>query len=388
VSLKKLASSPFPIAQAPQAYEALKAEGTRPLLVLLHYPDSETAQIRRVPVSPSPARAGTIRVALAGAGGFAQGMHLPNMIKLRDRYQLRAVMSRTGANARAVATQYEAAYATTDFAEVLADPEIDLVMIATRHHLHGPMVLEALQAGKHVFVEKPLALTAEELDAIERFYKQQTAVAPVLMTGFNRRFSPAVQEALQVLRGRTTPLMINYRMNAGYIPPEHWVHTPEGGGRNIGEACHIYDVFQAFTQSNVHSVQALAAKPAAPQWARNDNFIATIGYGDGSVCSLTYTALGAKTYPKERMDIFADGKVVILDDFKDLQVHGAKHKSWSSKSPQKGQFEELEALADTLLKGKPWPISLHEQIQTSRLSLEVERQLFSAPDTAIAGVIS
>jgi predicted dehydrogenase/threonine dehydrogenase-like Zn-dependent dehydrogenase len=384
VSLTNMSSAPYAISEAANAYEALKGEGARPLLVLLHYPESNTAMVRRVAVSQRRASTGAIRVALAGAGGFAQGMHLPNMLKLRDRYQLRAVMSRTGANAKAVATQYEAAYATTDYAEVLADPEIDLVIIATRHNLHGSMVLDALRSGKHVFVEKPLAVTAAELDAVEQFYEQSPDV-PILMTGFNRRFSPGVCEARKILKARTTPVIINYRMNAGYIPLDHWVHGPEGGGRNIGEACHIYDVFQAFTGSRVRAVHAAALNPSSPQWARNDNFVATISYSDGSVCTLTYTALGDKNYPKERMEIFADGKVIALDDYKALHVHGGKHKGWSSQAPQKGQFQELEALAGAISGGDPWPISLEEQLQTSRLSLEIERQIFSASATALEG---
>ena len=177
---------------------------------------------------------------------FAEGTHVPNLAKLDADFELRAVMSRTGSTAKGVATRNEAAYATTDLDQVLGDPEIDLVLISTRHDLHAPLALRALRAGKHVFVEKPLALTAEELDEIESFYAEP-ADAPLLMTGFNRRFSPAVQKLREQLAGRTAPIVADYRMNAGYIPLDHWVHGPEGGGRNIGEACHVYDVFDSLT---------------------------------------------------------------------------------------------------------------------------------------------
>lgn len=375
VRLGNLYHQPYLIDKAGEAYDALKGSGDKPLLVLLEYPERDGLRITRVPLRTVEAKSGKIRVALAGASSFAQGMHLPNMLKLRDRFTLQAVMSRTGANARAVATQYEAAYCTTEYEDILKDDEVDLVMVTTRHDLHGPMVLQALRAGKHVFVEKPLSLKEEEVTEIERFYAEHPN-GPLLMVGFNRRFSPAMQTIRGILANRITPIIANYRMNAGYIPLDHWVHGPEGGGRNIGEACHIYDLFNSLTGTpQVEAVNAYSITPSSKQWARNDNFVATLKYADGSVCTLTYTALGDKSYPKERMEVFADGKVLTMDDYKSVTVHGGKHKGWSSAAMQKGQMEELEALSATLLKGATWPISLEEQLQASRVSFEVENQI-------------
>ena len=375
ICLDNLHKEPFSIEQAGDAYEALKGEGEKPLLVLLQYPERENARNKRVQLRPTSLKTDKIRIALAGASSFAQGMHLPNMVKLRDHYSLRAVMSRTGSNARAVATQYEADYCTTSYDEILSDDNVDLVMVATRHDLHGEMVLQALRAGKHVFVEKPLSLKIEEVDEIEKFYAEASS-PPLMMVGFNRRFSPAMQTISKVMEGRTTPIIANYRMNAGYIPLEHWVHGPEGGGRNIGEACHIYDVFNLLVgTTDVEAISAYSVTPSSKQWARNDNFVATIKYSDGSVCTLTYTALGDKSYPKERLDVFADGKVLVMDDYKSVSVHGGSHKGWSSKSVKKGQMEELELLSDALMKGAEWPISLDEQLNATRISFEVERQI-------------
>lgn len=374
VTLANLYGKPYPIEKAVSAYEALQGEGAKPLLVLLEYPAREEAGSGRIVLRASPVGNGVIRVGLTGAGGFAQGMHLPNLAKLSKDYRLRAVMSRTGANALAVATQNAADYAISDYQELLADNSLDLVMIATRHDLHGGMVLAALQAGKHVFVEKPLAMTMDELDAIAAFYRDNQE-APLLMTGFNRRFSPAMTRAKEILAERATPLIINYRMNAGFLPPDHWVHGPEGGGRNIGEACHIYDLFNFFTEAEVVEIQAMAIVPSGRQWARNDNFVATVKYSDGSICTLTYTALGAKSYPKERMDIYADGKVISMDDYKTLSIAGGKHGGWRSAGPRKGQLEELTALAHSLRTGATWPISLADQLAATRVSFEVERQI-------------
>lgn len=374
VSLANMRTRTFPIDDAVQAYDSLKAEDGKPLVTFLAYPPSETAFQRRIAVHPPMAREGRIRVAVVGAGGFAQGMHLPNLEKLRDCFELRCIMSRTGANARGAASQYGASYTTTDYDQVLQDPDIDLVLIATRHDLHGRMALQALQAGKHVFVEKPLTIFQQELQAIQDFYRH-AAEPPLLMTGFNRRFSPAIEFIQKVFAQRTTPLMVNYVMNAGFIPRDHWVHSQEGGGRNLGEACHIYDLFNYLTGSQCASVSAHSITTASRQWSKNDNFIATIAYADGSICSLTYTALGHRSFPKETMEIFAEGKVASLQDYRTVSITGARQRSWRSASQQKGQMEELKALADTLLRGNPWPISLEEQIQATNLAFEIEEQI-------------
>jgi len=375
VSLDGLGRESFPIAEAADAYEALKSGAAKPLLVLLEYPavEGEPEPERVTRLRTTPRKSGRIRVALVGAGAFAQAQHVPNLIKLRDAFEIRAVMSRTGATAKAVAARAEAAFATTDFEAVLSADDVDLVLISTRHDLHAPLALRALEAGKHVFVEKPLALTAEELDAIAAFYAGRDG-APLLQTGFNRRFSPAVERLRELLAGRTSPMVANYRMNAGYLPLDHWVHGPQGGGRNIGEACHVYDVFDAVVAAEETNVQAQAIRPSSRHWAVNDNFVATIGYADGSVCTLTYTALGHRDHPKERLDVYADGRVFSLDDYKSLSVDGGEG-GWRSTTVRKGHVEELEALAAALREGGPWPIPLEQQLQATRISFAVERAL-------------
>jgi predicted dehydrogenase/threonine dehydrogenase-like Zn-dependent dehydrogenase len=373
LDLAALPQQRFEIDQAETAYAALGGEH-KPLLVLLSYPEREDAERRRVETRTVAAKSGRIGVALVGAGSFAQGSHVPNLLKLRDSFQIRAVMSRTGATAKAVAARTEAAYATTDLGEVLADPEIDLVLIATRHDLHAAQTLEALRAGKHVFVEKPLALTEDELAEIEAFYAAR-ADGPLLMTGFNRRFSPAIARARELLAGRTTPLVADYRMNAGYLPLDHWVHGPEGGGRNIGEACHVYDVFDALAGgAEVEAVTAQSIRSDGTRLAANDNFVATIRYADGSVCTLTYTALGHRDHPKEQLEIFADNAVLTLDDYKSLAVAGGG-RGWRGATQHKGHLEELEALAAAIRDGGPWPIPLEEQARAMRIAFAVEDEI-------------
>lgn len=384
VRVAPLVAATYPVDQAGEAYAGL-AGAEKPLMVLLSYPSAagEDPLARRVAnprAAPSPG-SGRVRLALVGAGGFARGMHLPNLKALDDLYQLRAVVSRTGHNAAGTAAQFGAEYSATDYAEVLADPQVDAVLLATRHDLHAPMLLQALRAGKHVLVEKPLALTAAETEEVRAFYAAAPAQgAPVLLTGFNRRFSPFAARAAELLAGRSSPLLMQYRMNAGYIPLDHWVHGPEGGGRNRGEACHIYDLFTFLCGARVASVQAAPVRPATGHYSPRDNFVATISFTDGSVGTLVYTALGASDLPKERMEVFADGKVLVLDDYLRLTVHGARAKGVELKAQDKGQKEELRAFAAAVLGGGAWPIPLWQQLQATEIALEVEEMLGPAEE--------
>lgn len=380
IDITNLIGASFEVDDAASAYASLEAEGDKPIIVLLEYPDRDgkTDRLLRLgaPRQAKGGKSGKVGVGLVGAGSFAQGVHLPNMLKLKNSLELKAVMSGTGVNAATVAKTYEAGIATTDLDEVLGEDDIDLVLVSTRHNLHGDMVLRSLKAGKSVFVEKPLCMTPDELDGIRDFYAEaDAATAPLLMTGFNRRFSPAMVRAKEMLKDRSSPLVLNYRMNAGYIPGDHWVHGPEGGGRNIGEACHIYDLFGYFTEAEPVAVSATGISAESAHWKSNDNFVATVKYDDGSVCTLTYTALGDRDYPKERMDLFCGGMVLSVDDYKKLDVTGVRSSGWSSSSVQKGHMEELEALANALRDSSPWPISLTDQLAATEISFAVEDQL-------------
>ena len=375
VRVDALIQREYPLAEAASAYADLRDATVKPLMILLAYPEKPAdARPQTRLVNPTVAATpgeGRVRLALVGAGGFAKGMHLPNIQGLSDDYRLHAVVSRGGHNAQAVARQYEARYATTDVDEVLHDADVDAVLIATRHHLHAGLTLRSLQAGKHVLVEKPLAMTAEELDRIERFFEARER-APVLLTGFNRRFSPHLRPIRELVDRRLNPVIANYRMNAGHIPSAHWVHGPEGGGRNIGEACHIYDLFTALANSEVTSVQAEALVPKTTHYRRDDNFVATLAFADGSVTTLTYTALGHKDHPKERLELFCDGVVAELDDYRRTQLSGAAGKGVQSAIPDKGQREELQAFAAAIRGETEWPIPLWQQLQAMRIAFEVE----------------
>lgn len=362
----------FPIDEASQAFDSLKASGSKPLMVLLQYSSSANELQRKILIENKKKKSGgKINVALVGAGSFALGMHLPNMQALSKYYRIYAIMSRTGANAKAIAKQYEAEYATTDYLDILNDKNVDLVMITTRHNIHANMVLQALRSGKHVFVEKPLALNTSELAEIKAYLEEHPHL--VLITGFNRRFSPILTDVKKKLDKRIAPIIIQYTMNAGYIPKENWVHGQEGGGRNIGEACHIYDLFNYLTGSKAVGVQGRSLNVGQSKFLKSDNFTATISFEDGSICNLIYTALGNKSHPKEEMTIFCDGSVIKLSDYKLLDFYETKISSIKKSIIDKGQLQLVKLVGEFLTGERTdMPITIDEQIRATEMSFAIE----------------
>lgn len=379
IRLDKLINATYPIEQVTEAFASLQQPGQKPLMVLLDYGTIDYEKLeeykqhdRKESISTLPVKGDVVNIALIGAGGFATGMHLPNIEKLSDKYRLHCVVNRTGHKAKSVAERYHAAYATTDYQDVLNDKDVDLVLIATRHDSHASLTLQALQAGKHVFVEKPLATTQKELAAIKTFYAAGTENKPVLFTGFNRRFSIYAREIKKHTDKRINPLFIHYRMNAGYIPLDQWVH--EDGGRIIGEACHIIDLMSFLTENTIKSVSVDSLMPATEKFSSSDNKAITLAYQDGSIATIHYFAVGSKEYPKEYMEVHFDGKTLVLDDYKSLKGFGLKVEELSTATSQKGQYEELIWLNETL-KGneKKWPIELWDMLQTTEVSFEIAK---------------
>ncbi len=372
VRLDEILEREYDLAQAPEAYAALQTSSERPLGVLLRYPvhtdEAIASKLETKTVLRDRPVNGKVRIAVIGAGNFAKSVHLPNLQKLSDLYHLRAIVSSTGTNALATAQQFGADYATTSYEDVLADPDVDAVLICTRHHLHAQQAMAAARAGKAIFLEKPMALNQAELDELATVL-QQTGVP--FMVGFNRRFSPAAQRAKEIIADRQNPMMILYRMNAGYLPPDHWTQTEEGGGRIIGEACHIFDLFQYLVDAPMVEVSATAIAPKTEHVLAGDNVSATLRYEDGSVATLFYTALGAPCLSKEYMELYVDGKVLILDDYKRLTVHGIGLKGWESTIQDKGHYRELFIFAHYVHQSSlsDLPIPLRDLIETTIVSL-------------------
>ncbi|HOY62986.1 MAG: 4-carboxy-2-hydroxymuconate-6-semialdehyde dehydrogenase [bacterium ADurb.Bin236] len=378
LDIDPLISAEFPVDDAAAAYESLRAAENRPMMVLLSYPGAESkpASARKIPnPSHKPSGPGAVRVSLIGSGSFAKAVHLPIIRSMPDKLTLKAVVSTKGHEAAAVAKQFSAEYSTTDCRETLADPAVDAVVIATRHDSHAPLALAALEAGKHVFVEKPTAIDRPQLEKIREFYTPEDgSPRPILMTGYNRRFSPFARRCSELLAARTGPMIINYRMNAGRLPQGHWANGEQSGGRNIGEACHIYDLFTFLTNSRAAKVSAIPVRPLPDFCSPSENFVASISFEDGSLATLTYTSLGSNDHPKETMDIYFDGKVISLFDYERLEVAGAKAQGFSLKEKSKGHKEELDEFASAVRDGR-MPIPLWQIFQASEISFQVEDAL-------------
>ena len=383
LNIETLIDRVITVDEAPAGYRALlKEEGAPPLGVLIRYPD-DTRDIPEAPAATritirghKPPRPESINYALVGASAFGMAMLVPQMKKCRDRFFLRGVVSRTNPQGGNFARENGVAVLASNIDDVLSDESFHLVVIATRHHEHADQVVRSLAAGKHVFVEKPLAITWEQLDAVIAAYESREH-KPLLMVGFNRRFSPALQQLREQIKGRRAPLVMHYRLNGGYIPLDSWVHGPQGGGRNIGEACHMYDVFRSLSGAPVTAVSASAIDPRDRPYLKNDNFVATLTYADGSLATLTYTALGPKTgFGKERIEVFCDGETWVVDDFKKLIKGSDGTVLWQSSEPDKGHFEELSRTGEAIATGSPSPIPFEEIVETTAVALHIEDLLF------------
>jgi predicted dehydrogenase len=347
INVKRLAGRVFPIGDAEQAYGALTDIGTRPVVVLFKYEAPPEAELpRRIELKPLAKVLGKINVALIGAGSFAQAYHLPNLKRLPG-YSLRAVVTKTGGNARSLAQKYGAQYCSTDYKEVLSDKDIDMVLIATRHNLHAPLVIEAAKAGKHIFVEKPIALTYEECREIHEVLGQSRVN---LTIGFNRRFSPLAQRMKRLAEKRKSPLVINVRVNSPGMKKGHWVNDPvEGGGAIVSEACHFFDFLSWLVGAEPRRIYAEMISSGDPSLVDANNIVCTLSYADGSAASLTYSTVGDESFSKERIEVFMDGGVLAIDDFRELVIAGLGDKGKRLPRPEKGQLQLLQEFGKFLI---------------------------------------
>ncbi len=326
------------------------------------------------------------KVGVIGAGNYARSILLPALARTGAR--LAAVADLNGAAAAHAAHKFGAGKAITDYREILADPAIDAVFVLVGHHLHARFVGEALTAGKHVFVEKPLAITEEQLDGVRSLKLAFSGAAgenanfkdltPMVMAGFNRRFSPHTVKMRELLAGRTEPLTMTMTVNAGFIAPDHWTQDPErGGGRIIGEGCHFIDLLAFLAEAPVTSVAAAMVGGTAP--IREDKMSILLTFADGSVGTVHYFANGARSYPKETLEVFGGGRVLRMENFRVTTGHGFKgFGSFRTWRQDKGHRAEIAAFVAAVAAGGPAPIPFEEIVNATRAS-------FAAVEAARAG---
>ncbi len=377
LDVRPLVGKSVAIDKAPAVYGDLSGEGSG-LGILIEYPGAAnlapaSADCRRVrPSRPSSpvAPAENVSAGFVGAGNFASSVLIP---AFRDAgARLVAIASENGVTATHAALKFGFESSTTDFGTVVSDPRVNTVVIATRHDAHAGMAAAALRAGKHVFVEKPLALNEAQLDEVIRAYEEMSAKSPLhLMVGFNRRFAPHAIRIKALLAGTIEPKVFVMTVNAGTIPAAHWTQDPHvGGGRILGEGCHFVDLLRFLAGSPITDVQARSVGGSPSDGIRNDKATITLSFADGSIGSIHYLANGHRSFPKERLEVFCGGRILVLDNFRRLDGYGWKgfrvEKLWRQ---DKGHKAEAAEFLRAVEKGLPAPIPLKELVEVTRATI-------------------
>jgi predicted dehydrogenase len=361
VNLEPLVTHQYDIEQAATAYDTILDPHARSLAVLIRYPTADTVSRpapfvarRRVEVVAQPHGTGALRVALVGAGNLARWVHLP-VIQKTAGIELRAVCSTSGARGLSYAKRFGAGYCCSDYEEVLRDRDVDVVFILTRNQHHAAQTAAALEAGKHVFVEKPMALTVEECRLLERTVRQ---TGRQLTVGFNRRFAPFYVEQKRRLLGRATPVVINCRVNSPGISGAYWMADPAIGGAILGEGCHFVDLMYWLLEAEPIAVSAFTLPTERPHPVGENNMVASFRFADGSIGNLTYCTVGSSTSGGERVEVFGDGVGVLSEDFKRLDVRGAVRRTRSRWWPDKGYAALVESFVRAVRGGHPAPVTV------------------------------
>lgn len=374
LDLKPLITHTFPIERARGAYDLITGRVAEPFLAIVITYLQEPEMTRRIelPAMPQPVLTGVQwgpRIGLIGAGNFATSTLLP-AIKKVDGVDLVGVCATAGARGQHTGLKFGFRYCTTDEKEILSDPTIDTVVVATRHHLHANQLLRAMRVGKNVFCEKPLCLREPDLAEIIRACFEPGA--PRLMVGYNRRFAPMAARLRAFLASIPEPLAMHYRVNAGYLPSTHWLQDREqGGGRILGEVCHFVD-FLVFVSGSLPVDVHAREIPNAGQYC-GDNVIISLRFANGSQGTITYLASGDTAYSKERLEIFGGGSVAVLDDFRRLELvrHGSKQTFRSLFRQDKGHCGEWQAFASSVRQHAHAPIPLDQLIATSLTTFRI-----------------
>ncbi|HTX93272.1 MAG TPA: bi-domain-containing oxidoreductase [Anaerolineales bacterium] len=362
----------FPIEKAAEAYKVITGKSKVPFLgVLLTYP-AGAASSSVVVLKPGKVQSDqTVRLGVLGAGLFANATLLP-AIRKNPAVELIGIASSGGLHARHSGEKFGFAYASSDDLQILNDPDINTVAILTRHAAHAELVVKALKAGKHVFVEKPLAIDNEQLDRIVG----ATRESPLLTVGFNRRFAPLAAQLAEFLGERSEPLYAHYRVNAGAIPLGHWTQDPaQGGGRIIGEGCHFID-FLAFLAGAAPVSVSAHSLPDGGRY-REDNVSMTFTFPDGSVGVVDYLANGDRSFPKERVEVFCGGRVAVLDDFRTLETIRDGHRRVVKKAQDKGWFGEWVAFTTAIQAGGEPTIPYEQLIGVTKATFAAVESLRS-----------
>jgi polar amino acid transport system substrate-binding protein len=379
VKTAPLVTHRFNVEESARAYELISGDAREPYLgILINY--DAVREIERSVRNPSSkfkaqssksedrSGAKVVRVGLIGAGDYARRMLLPHFKE--EGAEFVSIATASGVTARDVGTRYGFARFVSGADEILSDESVNLVVVATRHDTHAELARRALEAGKHVFVEKPLALNDEELDSV---LEAASSSKGVLTVGFNRRFSPQARAAKDFFEGVRAPLSILYRVNSGRVPRTHWTQDPdEGGGRIVGEVCHFVDFMQFMTGAQPVRVYAEPVASEDREAVDDDSVFVTLKFADGSNGTIAYLAEGDRALQKERVEIFGGGRTFVIEDFRDgVAYRDGRETRTHLRAQDKGRREEVRAVCEALRTGGPAPIPLRELAATTRATFRI-----------------
>lgn len=356
LDINALITHRFSIDQAAEAYALIEGKKTQSYLgIVLQYDDNNfdvEKKTNRISVTPNPLTTDSIRLSFFGAGNYATASLLPHL-KKAEGTSLKGLVTASGRTAEGVGGQFGFEFCAAEFSELLGD-DTDAIVITTRHDSHAQSVISSISSGKHTYVEKPLGLSIEELVSIHNAFVEAGTVQ--LMVGFNRRFAPLTEAAIQHFENVKSPLVINIRVNAGAIPSDHWIQDPvAGGGRIIGEGCHFLDLASALAGSNPTRVYAIGSSSSGSAALLNDNMSVSLSFENGSIANVIYTADGSKAMRKEYIEIFGGNRSAVIHDFKELQLFEGDLKTTRKKlgTQDKGQSAMLTAWLKGLKSGTP-----------------------------------
>ncbi|MBC8145367.1 MAG: bi-domain-containing oxidoreductase [bacterium] len=383
LDVEKMITHRIAIADAESAYDLITGKvKERYFGIILQYPDRGDASLARtVTINKSGgSRSGVLSVGFIGAGNFAQGFLIPPVKKSGAR--LASVSTTTAVNARSVAEKFGFEQASTDNDSIIADASIDAVFVATRHDTHGRFVAEALDAGKQVFVEKPLAINRDELMRIEQIASSKN---DRVMVGFNRRFSQSLVAMKAHFRDLNEPLVMMYRVNAGFLKPEFWTQAESQGGRIIGEGCHFIDSMQFMTDARPVSVYAAAIGSQNAQVKNADSVAITIRFDDGSVGTLMYLANGDPSVAKEYFEVFGGNRTAIMENFSRVVLSRERKRKELKFDGDKGHASEVALTLEAMKNGTPMPIPFQSLIDTTVVTFGAMESLATGEAIMIKG---
>lgn len=371
VNVKPLVTHTFDIDNAEEAYEIVLGKNPEPHIgILLKYSAYEGKFATATKIKNNPLS--QINVGFIGAGSFAQSYLIPNVKS--NGASLDTVVTSKGITSKNVADKFGFNHCSADIKDVLDRKDIDTVFIATPHANHALQVIASLEAKKNVFVEKPLAINEQELNTIIEIKGESNTA---LMVGFNRRFAPICKAIKKEFENVGEPLVINIRVNAGYIPKDHWIQIPEiGAGRIIGEMCHFVDLMQYFTDAEPVKVYADCIQSQNQKIKQDDNIAIVIKFNDGSVGNLVYLANGDKSLPKEHIEVFGAGKVAVINDFQNGTVH-TRNRVKKLKSSGKGHKQEVISFLDSIKEGNDAPIGFRSICLTTLTTFKINDSLIT-----------